>query len=282
MTKIRLKPVALALFSVLFLAGCSTSKLTHRTTQATLWVQNAAEFDALYLQGYRIAETYLQEALDTKTWTAALEQQGKDVSSLPPAIILDIDETILDNAPFQARMIEQNAEYTPEEWDKWVQEGNADALAGAVSLTQKAASMGIKVFYITNRDDKAKEATRVNLEREGFPVAKDTDTILLVGERENWTSAKTARRQMVADEYRILMLFGDDLNDFTFAKDQTQEQRSAIVYRYADFWGKKWFVFPNPIYGSWDQALINFDSSLSQKEKDAILETRLETRQKNN
>src|SRR5690554_3271816 len=221
----------LTLFTVLatFLVSCSTTKPSHPTLQATLWVQNAAEFDALNQQAYNTAQIYLQDAIDDKNWTASVEQDGQDVTALPTAIILDIDETILDNSPFQARMIERQTGFDPVEWNKWAQEGQADALAGAVTLTQKAAELGVTVFYVTNRDAVTKEATRKNMAALGFPLAENVDVILLNGERENWTSSKVERRKFIAADYRIIMLFGDDLNDFLPAKDMTQEKRDALV-----------------------------------------------------
>lgn len=281
MQKLIIRFRVLTLFTVLatVLVSCSTTKLSHPTLQATLWVQNAAEFDALNQQAYNTAQVYLQDAIDDKYWTASVEQEGQDVTALPTAIILDIDETILDNSPFQARMIERQTGFDPVEWDKWAQEGQADALVGAVTLTQKAAELGVTVFYVTNRDAITKEATRKNMAELGFPLAQNMDVILLNGERENWTSSKVERRKFIAAQYRIIMLFGDDLNDFLPAKDMTQEKRDALVAQHSDYWGKKWFILPNPIYGSWDQALTNFVRNLTNKEKEQILKNRLKTKQ---
>ncbi len=268
----------LAVMATVF-ANCNQSELNHPTTQATLWVQNSAEFDALNLQAYRTAETYLQQAIDDKNWYAAVEQDGQDVSQLPPAIILDIDETILDNSPFQARMIAQGSDFDIDEWNKWSLEGQADPIAGAVSLTQKAAEMGVTVFYVTNREALTKEATRKNMEDLGFALSDEIDTIMLVGERENWTSSKVERRKVIAADYRIIMLFGDDLNDFLPAKNVSQEERDAMVFNNIGNWGTKWFVLPNPNYGSWEQALTNFDNDLTDAEKLEIRKSRLNPKQ---
>ncbi len=274
----RMKKYLFLVPALLFVA-CSTTKPVHHTQQATLWVQNAAEFDALSQQAYNAAGVYLQEALDDKTWSASLEQSGKDFASLPAAIILDIDETVLDNSPYQARMVKKNSAYDPVAWNQWVFEENADAIAGAISLTQKAAEMGITVFYVTNRDAETEEATRRNMERLGFPISQKTDVILLKGEQENWTSSKVERRKKIASEYRIIMLFGDDLNDFLPAKNITEEQRDNLVSQYSDNWGKKWFVLANPIYGSWDQALFNFERNLTTEQKEQAIQNHLNTKQ---
>ncbi|MEE9575773.1 MAG: HAD family acid phosphatase, partial [Gemmatimonadota bacterium] len=86
---------------------------------ATLWMQRAAEYGASAEQAYRIAGDMLAAALEDSTWTAAPEQRS-DGSALPPAIILDVDETVLDNSPFQARLIIEGREFNPQMWDEWV------------------------------------------------------------------------------------------------------------------------------------------------------------------
>lgn len=264
-------------FAVLIaLAACSTTRpAEHRTLQATLWVQNAAEYDALAIQAYRAAETYVGQALRDSAWTASVEQAGGEFSHLPAAVILDIDETVLDNSPFQARMIEHNSNFDPAAWNEWVLEARAEAVPGALSFTRKADSLGIRVFYLSNRDTETEAATRNNLEKLGFPVSEETDVVLLKGEQPGWTSAKTERRKLITGRYRVLMIFGDDLNDFISAKNISQEKRDEIVRRHATLLSRKWFVLPNPVYGSWDQALFEFQNGLSEEEKKLIRQDKL-------
>lgn len=260
-----------------FVGACSSSNniTTNPSLQATLWVQNSVEFDALAIMAYQTAGFKLDEALADKNWSASVEQESMDVSELPPAIILDIDETVLDNSPFQARMIAQNSEYNSSAWEKWVLEANADAIAGAVDFTNKAAKKGITVIYLSNREANTEEETRQNLIAEGFPISKETDVVLLKGEQENWTSAKIERRKKVASSYRIIMLFGDDFNDFLPAKNISEMQRDALLKQYKNNIGTKWFVLPNPIYGSWNDAMFNFDRSLTDEQKLEALEKHL-------
>jgi len=271
--------IALTFVLLLVTACSSTQQLQHPTLQGTLWVQNAAEYDALGLQAYQLAESQLETAIMDSSWTASVVQSTREVLDLPPAVILDIDETVLDNSPFQARMIKQNSSFDPLEWRKWALEGNADAVAGAVKFTQAAAKKGVSVFYVSNRDAETEEATRRNMKQLGFPLTDDMDTVLLNGEQENWNSNKINRRAVIEKEYRVIMLFGDDLNDFLPAKNITEDQRDQLVSNHADHWGKKWFVFPNPTYGSWEQALFNFESGLSAEERELILRDHLETGQ---
>jgi acid phosphatase len=265
---------------ILLISACSSTKnVQHPTLQGTLWVQNAAEYDALGLQAFKPATALLDMAVADSSWIASTVQSPQQVSDLPPAVILDIDETVLDNSPFQARMIEQNSSFNPDEWTKWVLEGNADAVAGALEFTQAADKKGITVFFVSNRDAETEEATRENMEQLGFPLDGDTDTVLLNSEQEDWNSNKINRRAVIEKDFRVIMLFGDDLNDFIPAKNISEEERDRLINDHAEKWGKKWFILPNPTYGSWEQALYNFEGGLSAEQRESINKEKLDTRQ---
>lgn len=276
----------LSIAFIVFLYGCKSPAplksqadvLDHSTTSATLWAQNSAEYRALTTSIYRTASSNLALAVEDSYWTAYPEQEDKPIRKLPPAIILDVDETALNNAAFQARMIKQNSSFNPEKWNSWVMEAKADAIPGALSFTQRAAERGIAIYYLTNREAKVEEGTRENLKKLGFPLPQNGDHILSKNERENWTSAKTERRAYVAANHRILMLFGDDLNDFVSAKGISQQERHQLVEEHNDKWGRKWFVLPNPTYGSWESALYNFDNSLSPNRIDSTKSSKLDTK----
>lgn len=258
------------------LISCSsTSKYQNPTVQATLWVQNSAEFNALSYQAYQTASTKLMAAIEDKSWTSSLTQIGKEIEPLPTAIILDIDETVLDNSPFQARMIKKNSSFNSADWDEWCNEANASAILGAVEFTQKAEEMGVQIFYVSNRSATTEAATRQNLINLGFPVSDSFDNILTVGEQPNWTSSKIERRRFIEEKYRVIMSFGDDLNDFLPAKDITQEKRLELVKDHSSFFGTRWFVFPNPIYGSWDQALYGFNYDYTLEKRVEIINSNL-------
>lgn len=264
------------LIPFLIFVGCSTtSTLQHPTTSATLWVQNSAEYKALTSSIYRTATSNLAMALEDSYWTAYPDQENKSIRKLPPAIILDVDETVLDNSAFQARMIEQGSSFNLEKWNSWVMESKADAIPGAVAFTQKAAEQGVTIFYLTNREAKVEEGTRKNLKELGFPLDENEDRILSNNEQEGWTSAKTQRRAYVAKNYRVLMLFGDDLNDFISAKGITQQKRDQLVSENSDKWNKFWYVLPNPVYGSWESALYNFNDTLSPAQIDSAKKSKL-------
>jgi 5'-nucleotidase (lipoprotein e(P4) family) len=240
----------------------------HEILAATLWTQTAVEHDAVWLQAYRQARDLLDRALKDKKWTAALEQTGK-IKKLPPAIILDIDETVLDNSANEARAVLKDAEFTAASWDQWVSESAAGALPGALAFTLYARSRGVTVFFVTNRDAKNEDATRRNLARLGFPLdaAKGpaTDTVLTRGERPEWNSEKSTRRQYVAQSYRVLLLVGDDLGDFMSNVRASVAERRRMAAAHAEMWGTRWIVLPNPMYGSWESALYDHDFSLARR-----------------
>ncbi|HJU86442.1 MAG TPA: HAD family acid phosphatase [Gemmatimonadota bacterium] len=226
----------------------------HPTLFATLWQQTSAEYRASALQAYDAAREDLPIALADSGWTAAVEQEGHDFSTLPPAVVLDVDETVLDNSPQQARTILAGRSFDPEAWGAWVDEARAPAVPGARDFLALADSLGVAVFYVTNRDHPLEESTRRNLEAEGLPLDPELDTVLSRGEREGWGSDKASRRAAVAERYRILLLVGDDFNDFVSAR-LPREERDRLLERYRDRWGDRWFMIPNPVYGSWENAL---------------------------
>jgi 5'-nucleotidase (lipoprotein e(P4) family) len=224
------------------------------TLFATLWQQTSAEYRAAAMQAYDEASEVLPVALADSGWTAAVEQEGDDFSMLPPAVVLDVDETVLDNSPQQARTILAGGSFDPEVWAAWVNEARAPAVPGAREFLALADSLDVALFYVTNRDQPLEEATRRNLEAEGLPLDPEVDTILSRGEREGWGSDKASRREAIAERYRIVLLVGDDLNDFVSAR-LPRVERDRLLERYGDRWGDRWIMLPNPVYGSWEGAL---------------------------
>jgi 5'-nucleotidase (lipoprotein e(P4) family) len=231
----------------------------HENLNAVVWMQTALEYEASALQAYRLAERQLDEALRDPSWTAALEQTVA-ASTLPPAVILDIDETVLDNSPFQARMVRDNTAYAEDSWSGWVHEKAAPAIPGAKAFTDYAAKKGVTVFFISNRTAAAEPATRANLEAQGFVLDAHLDTVLMRGERPEWVSSpKGPRRAHVAASYRVLLLIGDDLGDFVVNAAGTPDERRTRTAANADWWGRRWIMLPNPTYGSWERAVIGAD-----------------------
>lgn len=122
----------------------------------------------------------------------------------------------------------------------------------------------MQVIYLTNRDASLEAATRANLTALGFPVDDAPDAVLTQGEREGWAS-KTARRDWVAERYRILLLVGDNFGDFVAEADTSVSARRARGRSFREYWGSRWIVLPNPQYGSWEAALYDFEYGLPRR-----------------
>ena len=242
--------------------------LAHEQLEPVLWMQTAVEFEWLSRTTFQAATAALASALSDKRWTAAIEQTG-DFADKPPAVIVDIDETMLDNSLFQGQLVIEDTSYSEALWKAWVGLAAARAMPGALDFARAAAERNVSVFYVTNRSADLEGDTLRNLlcaERaadgscEGFRLA-DRSTILCRGETPPdggppWSPDKTERRRHLAERYRILLLIGDDLRDFLYTpQGATSESRAALAREHAAKWGSRWFLLPNPSYGSWDRAL---------------------------
>jgi 5'-nucleotidase (lipoprotein e(P4) family) len=184
------------------------------------------------------------------------------LASLPTAVIVDLDETVLDNSYFQARLLREGRDYSEPAWQAWMQEAAAPVLPGAREFLDAASRAGHRIFYLTNRrcvplesmpgdPCPAKAATRRNLLALGLPGAGDPQSLLLRGERPEWSSGdKGVRRAWLAASHRIVALAGDDLRDFVDRAvfDARREELSALF-------GTRWFLLPNAMYGSWERAI---------------------------
>ncbi|MEO9903403.1 5'-nucleotidase, lipoprotein e(P4) family [Nisaea sp.] len=243
----------------------------HDGLNATYWVQNSVEYKANAYALYQLAMLRLDQALADKKWTAALEQSG-DYQSKPPAVILDIDETVLDNSPYQAWIVEKDKYYSSKTWAPFVESQTSRMIPGSLEFTKYAKSKGVKVIYVSNRKAPGEEATRANLKKFGYPVDEDTDVVLLRGEKDEWNSSnKTPRREHVVSSYRVLLQLGDNLGDFTDENVKgSPSERLGTFEKHQAMWGKQWIMFANPTYGSWEGAAINNNWKASGSEKRAM------------
>ena len=234
---------------------------------AVLYAQTSAEFAANNIQVYNNAITAIDKALKDTSWTAALEQKG-NFSSKSPAIIIDVDETVLDNSAFQARTILEGFSY-PEGWIDWGLEGSADAVAGVSKFLNYADQKGVKIFYVTNRVSELEQSTKANIINLKLPFDEDIDVLLMKGEND-WTSDKVSRRLLIANEYRIILLVGDQLTDFISSEEATLEDisRKELASKYENMWGSKWFMITNPMYGRWEYSL--YDNKYPGSEENQI------------
>ncbi len=238
---------------------------------AVAWSQTAIEHDLIYLQTYRDAESRLLPALADKQWDALpTDDRVAPTKGLKPAVVLDIDETVLDNSPYQARLIKSGGEFNEADWAAWCKEERARALPGVVEFTQFAASHGIAVIYISNRAKDLDQVTLSNLRKAGLPVSGPEAFLGLgtfVADCEQVGTEKGCRRQLVSHRYRVLMQFGDQIGDFVTVLANNTEGRQKAMAPYMGWVGTRWFVLPNPTYGAWEPALFNNDWSAPRDER---------------
>jgi 5'-nucleotidase (lipoprotein e(P4) family) len=221
---------------------------------ALAWFQTAEEARRLSQSVFVAASRALEDALADPSWSAL--GQGAEAAALPPAVIADVDETVLDNSALQGRFIADGIRFDERIFGAWVEAAEAEAVPGAREFAELVRRHGVTLFYVTNRDGKHEEATRRNLERAGFELPAETDVVLTRGERPEWGSDKESRRRDVARSHRVLLLLGDDLNDFVSAYGAGLDERRRLADAANARWGTSWFVLPNPLYGSWERALV--------------------------
>ncbi|MDV3467239.1 5'-nucleotidase, lipoprotein e(P4) family [Stenotrophomonas sp. C3(2023)] len=246
-------------------AAPATEAAAHDNLNAVLWMQRAQEYRAITEQTYRAAADRLDEALNEAHWDALVpEERGNEAKGLKPAVVLDLDETVLDNSPYQARLIRDGKEYDEVSWAQWVAEKKAKAIPGVVDFAKAANAKGVTLLYISNRAVHLKDATLANLREQGLPVADDSVFLGLgtvVPGCEQAGSEKNCRRRLAGQQYRVLMQFGDQLGDFVEVTANTNEGRDALLAQYHDWFGERWWMLPNPTYGGFEPAQFNNDYS---------------------
>ena len=223
-----------------------------------LYQQKAAEYRALCYQAYNWAKMSLDADDKNKKKLPKAERK------MPRAVVVDIDETVLDNSPAQALLIKNRQPFDLKGWYAWGEMRSAKAIPGAIEFARYAASKNVVIFYVSNRDEVQKSATIDNLKRAGFPNV--TAENVLLREKE---STKEPRRQMISQKYRIVILMGDNLNDLSNVFERKSiADRFAEVDRTRDLYGTKFIVLPNAMYGDWESAIYEY-GRLSETEKTA-------------
>ena len=227
---------------------------SRENTMGTLWYQNAAEVDALYQQGYNVATNKLKELL-------------KQPTNKPYSIVLDIDETVLSNIPFQVKMIKDGTAFNPKLWDEWVQKAEATPVAGAKEFLQFADKNKVQIYYISDRTDAQVDATIKNLEAQGLPV-QGRDHLMFKKEGDK---SKEGRRQEVLKHTNLVMLFGDNLVDFAEFSTKSEAYRDKMFEQLKAEFGDKFIIFPNPMYGSWESAVYQGEKKDGKGQSEARL-----------
>ena len=221
----------------------------------TSWVQSSAEYRALTISIYNMSKTILDMHLTRP-------------SDKPKAIILDLDETLLDNSPYQAMTVAQQTGY-PDGWFDWIDAAQAEPTPGGLEFVRYADSKGVQIFYVSNRKNKGDREgpglknTHKNLVALGFPQAETSHIYLRTG-----SSSKDARREAIAKDHEVVMIFGDNLRDHSDDfKGGTPDERKAVVDQHFSEFGTSWIVLPNPMYGEWEGSVYDFNWGASSSEK---------------
>jgi acid phosphatase len=264
--------------SFLLLAACATTpaiptdtiatsttppcRPSDATINATLWEQTSAEYVAITREVYGTAQRNLDAAIADPSWSALASPAPP--AGAKPAIILDVDETVLDTSSNQGDQIKSGTGYNAERWHLFTLSGKEVPIDAARDFLNEADRRGVAVFYVTNRVANEEDALRKWLHEHHYPLASDHDNLLMRSERPEWEpSDKTPRRNFVGSQYRVIMLIGDDLNDFVPANGVSLENRASLVRNNAANWGRSWYILPNPTYGSWERSLLGNTTGMS-------------------
>ncbi|MDG1729450.1 MAG: 5'-nucleotidase, lipoprotein e(P4) family [Algibacter sp.] len=243
----------IAVFSFTLLTGCKTQVTTINKEKsktetiaipikeysilAVLWQQHAAEYRALTYQAFNTAKLQLDDILANKT---KIEK--------PLAIVTDIDETVLNNSPYNGKLIERNEDYSETSWIAWGKEKKAKAVPGSLHFFQYAQDKNVEVFYLSNRLSVQTSETLENLKQLGFPFADENHILLRTDE-----GGKETRRKKIQRSHDIVMLIGDNLSDFSEVFDgQPTKVRNRKADSLKTYFGNKYIVLPNAMYGDWE------------------------------
>ncbi|HET7119030.1 MAG TPA: 5'-nucleotidase, lipoprotein e(P4) family [Hanamia sp.] len=238
----------------------SDSAIINGKIFATAWQQRSAEYRALCYQAFNIARV-------------RIEQSNRERSPKPKAIMTDIDETILNNSPYEAHQLLQGKDYDDASWEEWTSKGIADTMPGALHFLQFASASGIEIFYVTNRGENERKGTLENLKRFNFPNA-DNEHLLL---KKN-TSSKEERKNTIAETHTIILLMGDNMNDFSsLFEKRNPGDRLKVADNFAGDFGNRFIVLPNPEYGDWEFSLYHYNFSLTSAQKDSVIRASLES-----
>ncbi len=230
---------------------------------AIIFHQKAAEYRALAFQAFNLAQMRLD--MDKKLSKALPKSERKK----PRAIIIDADETVLDNSPYFANLIKNRAAFDIKSFFDWKKSGKSKAVPGSVDFLNYAKNLGVEIFYVSNVPDSFKQVTIDGLKSNGFPDSNAKHVMLITD-----SNSKEPRRQKVAETHRIVMLIGDSLNDLSRAfEGRSVDERFTEVEKARAMWGTRFIVIPNAIYGAWENAIYEGQRLGESAKKSKRIET---------
>lgn len=260
----------LVFITIIVCVSCSTTPVAKAPERdlGLLWVKHAAEYEAVSRQVYQAAELALANFVKDQSWSALPGQE--DAEGLRPAIIFDVDQTVVSGVDFQF-----THERPFQNWkhNEWSANNAAMPVPGFTRFATAARDAGVELFFLTNRpcapidgiDDPCPQKQTALDDIVEAGIDTDADHVMLSETPEGWTREKLTRRELVAKTHRIIMLIGDDLSDFVpcvrkkpaapCTESATKESRKQAVEQYSEYWGNGWYVLPNPMHGSWTTAL---------------------------
>ena len=248
--------VGAALSALLAVQLCGTPALTQKdinneSLNAILWQQTAAEYRALCYQAYNAALDEVRAAAEAFT--------SRDK---PLAIVLDGDETVLDNSQVDAVLIDKE-DAGLDLLSQWHYAGIAEAVPGAKNFLDAVDALGAGIFYVTNRMEDKKADTMRNMKALEFPQIDDVHVIMKAG-----GSSKDSRFRRIAASYDVVVYLGDNAHDFPMEiYGKSGNERNAITDANRELFGRKYIVLPNPIYGSWLGAIAEGYYKMSPAEQ---------------
>ena len=226
-------------------------------TMGLLWMRTSAEYRALAYQGYNVAMNAVKMAVTDPS------HQRK-----PLAIVLDADETVVDNTKLMGEsIVNGNGRFDAPWWRQAVHQGKSQAMPGAVEFLNEVHKQGVEIFYVSNRYEPVNlDVTIQNFKELGFPSV-DKDHVLLF-EKD---SDKQPRFDMIAKKYYVVVYMGDNAGDFPIGtKGKTLAERNSIIDAHKEDFGTTFVVFSNPAYGSWVSALAKGYQNLSPEEQKQV------------
>jgi len=206
---------------------------------AALWQQTSSEYRALCYQAFNVAYDRIHMDL-IKEWPK------------PRAVIIDLDETVLFNAKYNATGVIREQEY-PKEFYEWIASGDATLIPGVDEFLEFIDKEGYAIFYVTNRRDECADITLQQIVDLELPQADNTHLLM-----RGTDHSKQGRRDKVAEDYVVILYIGDNSMDFRGEYyNKSIQERKDITDSLQTEWGRKFIILPNPLHGSWQKALYH-------------------------